>query len=88
MGVPWLGRLRHAVLPQLAPQLASALLYRFDVNIREASVLGLASAGGIGAPLIFAMNHYAWNEVGTLALGMIVLAWAVDAVSAACRRSA
>lgn len=88
MGVPWLGRLRHAVLPQLVPQLASALLYRFDVNIREASVLGLASAGGIGAPLIFAMNHYAWNEVGTLALGMIVLAWAVDAVSAACRRSA
>ena len=49
-------------------------------------MLGLAGAGGIGAPLILAMNQYAWNEVGTLALGMIALSWAVDLLSARCRR--
>lgn len=54
---------------------------------REASVLGLAGAGGIGAPLIFAMNQYAWNQVSTLALGMILLAWLVDQLSAACHRT-
>lgn len=64
MGVPLLLRIRYAVLPQLLPALASAVLYRFDVNIREASVLGLVGAGGIGAPLIFAMNHYKWSEAG------------------------
>lgn len=87
MGVNRLARIRHAVLPQLAPQFFSGTLYRFDVNIREASVLGLAGAGGIGAPLIFAMNQYAWNQVSTLALGMILLAWLVDQLSAACHRT-
>ena len=86
MGASSMARIRYAALPQLAPPFCSALLYRFDVNIREASVLGLAAAGGIGAPLIFAMNQCAWNEVGALALGMILLAWLVDLLSAACRR--
>lgn len=87
MGVSRLVRICHGVLPQLTPQIASGTLYRFDVNIREASVLGLAGAGGIGVPLIFAMNQYAWNEVSTLALGMIFLAWLVDMVSSACRKT-
>ena len=73
-------------LPQLVPQFFSAWLYRFDVNIREASALGLAGAGGIGAPLILALNQYAWHDVSTLALGMIALSWLVDLVSAFCRR--
>lgn len=51
-------------------------------------MLGLAGAGGIGAPLIFAMNQYTWNQVSILALGMILLAWLVDLLSAACRRAA
>ena len=86
MGVPLLLRIRYAVLPQLIPAFASAVLYRFDVNIREASVLGLVGAGGIGAPLIFAMNHYAWNEAGAIALGLILLVWVIDLLSAALRR--
>ena len=87
MGVPLPLRVRYAVLPQLAPAFASAVLYRFDVNIREASVLGLVGAGGIGAPLIFAMNHYAWNEAGAIALGLILLVWIIDLLSAALRRT-
>ena len=87
MGVPRLLRIRYAVLPQLAPAFASAVLYRFDVNIREASVLGLVGAGGIGAPLIFAMNHYAWNEAGAIALGLVLLVWLIDMLSAALRRA-
>ena len=86
MGTGKLACLRHVALPQLAPRFFSAWLYRFDVNIREASVLGLAGAGGIGAPLILAMNQYAWHEVSTLALGMIALSWLVDVISGHCRR--
>ena len=87
MGIPLLLRIRYAVLPQIIPAFASAVLYRFDVNIREASVLGLVGAGGIGAPLIFAMNHYAWNEAGAIALGLIILVWVIDLLSAALRRT-
>ena len=86
MGTPKLSCVRHAALPQLVPQFFSAWLYRVDVNIREASALGLAGAGGIGAPLILALNQYAWHDVSTLALGMIALSWLVDLVSAFCRR--
>lgn len=86
MGVPRLLRVRYAVLPQLAPMLASAVLYRFDVNLREAAVLGLVGAGGIGAPLIFAMNQYAWSTASAICLGLILLVWAVDVLSGRLRK--
>ena len=81
MGVSPLAAIRHAVLPLIAPAFGSAVLYRFDVNIREASVLGLVGAGGIGAPLIFAMNKYDWSKAGAILLGLILLVWIVDVVS-------
>ena len=68
-------------LPQRSPADRSGVLYRFDVNIREASVLGLVGAGGIGAPLIFAMNQYDWNKAGAILLGLILLVWGVDILS-------
>lgn len=86
MGVSWFIRVRYALLPQLAPAFAGAALYRFDVNIREASVLGMVGAGGIGAPLVLAMNHYKWNQAGAIALGLILLVWVIDRVSSALRR--
>jgi phosphonate transport system permease protein len=38
-------------------------------------------AGGIGAPLIFAMNQYDWNKAGAILLGLILLVWGVDILS-------
>ncbi len=85
MGVSPLLCIRFAVLPQLLPAIWSAVLYRFDVNTREASVLGIVGAGGIGAPLVLAMNHYDWQRAGTITLGLIVLVWLVDLLSARLR---
>ena len=85
MGVPGLPRLARGLFPQLRAALVSAALYRFDVNLREAAVLGLVGAGGIGAPLVFAMNQYAWSEAAALALGLVLLAWPVDALSSRLR---
>lgn len=81
MGVHPVPAVCHSVLPQITPAFCSAVLYRFDVNIREASVLGLVGAGGIGAPLIFAMNQYDWNKAGAILLGLILLVWGVDILS-------
>lgn len=41
----------------------------------------LVGAGGIGAPLIFAMNQYDWNKAGAILLGLILLVWGVDILS-------
>ena len=87
MGVSPVPAVCHGVLPQLKPAFFSAVLYRFDVNVREASVLGLVGAGGIGAPLIFAMNQYAWNKAGAIALGLILLVWIIDLLSSRLRRT-
>ncbi|WP_320128070.1 phosphonate ABC transporter, permease protein PhnE [uncultured Sphaerochaeta sp.] len=71
-------KIRYGVLPQLFPNFASTLIYRFDMNLRDATVLGLVGAGGIGAPLIFAMSSYRWNEVGSILAGLIVLVLIVE----------
>ncbi len=87
MGVSPVLRIRYAVLPQLMPALFSALLYRFDVNTREAAILGIVGAGGIGAPLVFAMNHYRWSTAGAISLGLILIVWLIDLLSGRIRRS-
>ena len=51
--------------------LRAAILYRFDVNLRDAAILGLVGAGGIGTPLILAMMHYEWAAAGALLWGMV-----------------
>lgn len=86
MGTGRLPRLVRGIVPQLRPAFASAVLYRFDVNFREAAVLGLVGAGGIGAPLVFAMNQYAWSEAAAMALGFVLVTCGVDAFSSRVRR--
>ncbi len=75
----------HAILPQLTADFTSTIIYRFDMNLRDATVLGLVGAGGIGAPLIFAMSSYRWNEVGAILLGLIVLVLIIEWISSGIR---
>ena len=74
-------KIRFGILPQLMPDFASTIIYRFDMNLRDATVLGLVGAGGIGAPLIFAMNAYKWNQVGAILAGLIVLVLIIEWLS-------
>lgn len=74
-------KIRYGILPQLMPNFASTAIYRFDINLRDATVLGLVGAGGIGAPLIFAMNSYRWEEAGAILAGLIVLVLLVEWIS-------
>ncbi|MFC4402169.1 phosphonate ABC transporter, permease protein PhnE [Gracilibacillus xinjiangensis] len=71
-------KIRYGIVPQLFAVFLSIMIYRFDMNLREASVLGLVGAGGIGAPLIFAMNAYRWNEVGSILIGLVILILIVE----------
>ncbi|SFK87728.1 phosphonate transport system permease protein [Lachnospiraceae bacterium KH1T2] len=74
-------KIRYGILPQLMPNFASTAIYRFDINLRDATVLGIVGAGGIGAPLIFAMNSYRWNETGSILAGLIVLVLIIEYIS-------
>lgn len=46
-------KIRYGIIPQLLSIFMSVMIYRFDMNMRDASVLGLVGAGSIGDPLIF-----------------------------------
>lgn len=76
----------YAVVPQVLPEFASYVIYRFEINMRAASVLGIVAAGGIGAPLIFAIMQRVWGRVGIILLGIIVLVSIVDAFSSYTRK--
>lgn len=74
-------KIRYGILPQLFTNFVSTVIYRFEINIKDASTLGLVGAGGIGAPLIFAMNSLSWDEVGAILCGLIVLVLIVEYIS-------
>ena len=86
-GIPVLAAVRWGIVPQILPHFVSAILYRMDINLREAAVLGLVGAGGIGTPLVLAMNHYEWKQAGALLWGLILLAGAAGAVSEKYRKA-
>lgn len=79
-------RLRWGVFPQVAPELTSFILYRFEVNIRASAILGVLGVGGIGTDLAQAIQFKEW---GTAGLGLIIVVIgtiAVDTVSGFVRR--
>ena len=86
MGCGRLAVLRRGVWPQAKASMLSAALYRFDVNLREAAVLGLVGAGGLGTPLLFAMNGYLWSQAAAYLLGLLVLVLAAGAMADRTRR--
>lgn len=71
-------KIRYGVIPQLSANFISTTIYRFDINLRDASILGLVGAGGIGSPLLFAMNSYKWDEVGAILWGLMIMVLIIE----------
>jgi len=76
----------YGTLPTLAPQLVAYTLYRWEMNIRMAAVLGFVGAGGLGGLLYFHLALRQNPASMTVLLGMLVLVIAVDAASGLLRR--
>jgi len=85
-GASGLQTLWFAVVPQIIPGFISYTLYRFEINLRSASILGIIGAGGIGTPLIFAMQSRDWSRVGIILLGIIAMVTIVDIISGYLRK--
>ncbi|NNK97108.1 MAG: phosphonate ABC transporter, permease protein PhnE [Desulfobacterales bacterium] len=64
------------VLPQVMPVILGTIIYRWDINIRESTVLGFVGAGGIGIVLYSSINLFSWHEVSVILIsifGVVIL---------------
>ena len=77
---------RWGVLPQVLPEIIAFWLYRFEINIRAAAVLGVVGAGGIGFSLQQTITFHRYELTGTLVIVVVVATIAVDTVSGWVRR--
>lgn len=77
--------LRYGVVPQIINPYISFTLYRFDINVRMATVVGLVGAGGIGQRLIAYLSGQRYPSAGTVMLLIILTVWAIDYLSSRLR---
>jgi len=73
------------ILPQVLPTIAGVGIYRWDINIRESTILGLVGAGGIGLQLNGSLNTLAWTQVSLILLVILVTVFISEWVSAKVR---
>ncbi len=73
-------------VPYLAPIYSSFALNHFEIAVRSAATLGLVGAGGIGAPLIFAIQTRTWSKVSIILLGVVVTVFLLDQLTGIIRK--
>ncbi len=74
------------VIPQVMPLWSSFALYRFETNVRSATVLGVIGAGGIGQPLFETMRGFQYSEAATIVLIIVAAVIVIDVISAQLRK--
>lgn len=77
-GLSRLAVLRFSVLPQILPRLVDVTLYRWEHNLRAATVLGVIGAGGIGLELVTAFHLFAYREAMALILVLLGLVTVIN----------
>jgi phosphonate transport system permease protein len=77
-GASWLSCMRFAVLPQVTAGYASYSLLRFEINVREASVMGFVGAGGIGQELVVAIRKFYYSDVSAILITIIITVFLID----------
>ncbi|PHQ97576.1 MAG: phosphonate ABC transporter, permease protein PhnE [Marinosulfonomonas sp.] len=75
----------YGIMPQIMPALAGIAVFRWDINIRESTVLGLVGAGGIGLQLSSSLNTLAWPQVSLILLVILLAVVISEWVSAKVR---
>lgn len=73
LGCNTFDKIRCGILPQLSASFISTAIYRFDINLKDATTLGIVGAGGIGFPLMASISAANWDNVGSFLLSLIVL---------------
>ncbi len=79
--VLWIG-----ILPQVLPVIYGTTVYRWDINIRESTVLGFVGAGGIGILLYSSINQFQWREVAVILVAVFGVVVVSELISATVRQ--
>jgi phosphonate transport system permease protein len=79
-------KIQYGIFPQLMSNFASTTIYRFEINVKYATILGMVGAGGIGAPLIFAISAYRWSDAGALLIGLVIFVLIIEMISTRIRK--
>ncbi|RTL91440.1 phosphonate ABC transporter, permease protein PhnE [Ancylobacter aquaticus] len=79
--------LAWAITPQIMPAFAGITIFRWDINIRESTILGLVGAGGIGLNLESSLNTLAWPQVTLILLVVLATVVVSEWVSAKVRHA-
>lgn len=72
---------RYAILPQVLPEFITTTLFRWETNIRSATVLGMVGAGGIGFDLITSVRLFQYQETSAIILMTLVTVIFIDQVN-------
>jgi phosphonate transport system permease protein len=67
-GASWTSRVLYGYWPQIKPAFVAIAMFRWDINVRESSVLGLVGAGGIGMAMNAAIDTFEWQRVALILL--------------------
>lgn len=76
-----------AIVPQCIIPFLSFTIYRWDINVRMATIIGFVGGGGIGTLLTQYQGLAKYNEVGTLVILITAVVWILDVVSARVREA-
>lgn len=79
--------LNFGIVPQILPAFAGISVFRWDINIRESTVLGLVGAGGIGLQLNASISTVSWTQVSVILLVILATVVVSEWVSAKIRHA-
>ena len=80
-GGNWFHEMRFGVLPQVLPNYLSYTFWRFELNVRSATIVGFVGAGGIGHDLFTAIQLLYFSDVGAILLIIVATIMAIDILS-------
>ncbi len=80
-GGNWYQEIRFAVLPQVLPNFMSYTFWRFELNVRSATIVGFVGAGGIGHDLFIAIQLLEFPDAGAILLILVTTIMLIDIAS-------
>jgi len=71
----------YGIIPQIIPSFMAFTMYRWDINVRMSTIIGLVGGGGIGRILFYYKNELEWEKVGAVVITIIAVVWTMDYIS-------
>lgn len=85
-GATWIQTLRYGLFPQSVPQVVAFTVYRLEMNFRDAAVLGIVGAGGIGYYIQLYVRGFQYDKVAVLLLVIVAVVTLLDQLTFWARR--